>query len=104
MATDKVRVSGYVSSDLAGLIDETAQALGQSRSSLVEEVLTNASPVLEALRDMATALAAAPEQHRQALASYAAALAPLVAEVESGFGGLESGVLDPPPTNRGVRK
>jgi hypothetical protein len=104
MATDKVRVSGYVDTALAGLIDDTAAALGQTRSSLVAEVLQNAGPVMEVLRDLGLALQEAPERHRLALEQFAAAMRPMTEEARIGLEGLERLATDPPPSNRGVRK
>jgi hypothetical protein len=103
MATDKVRISGYVDPALAALIDDTASALGQSRSALVAEMLEYASPVLEVLRDLGQALQAAPERHREALAAFAAAMKPMAEEARGGLEGLDHLVLGPPPSNRGVR-
>jgi len=103
MATDKARVCGYVDPALAELIDETASALGQSRSALISEMLSNAGPVLVVLRDMALALAEAPERHRQVLASLAEAFGPMVDDAHSSLEGLSAlGDVRPPTSNRGV--
>lgn len=93
MATDKVRVQAYLDPELAALVAETAKALDQSTSALVAEMIENARPVLEVLRDFAATLSAAPERHREALAAFAAAMRPLVEESNEGLGWLNR-----PPT------
>lgn len=89
MATDKVRVQTYLDPDLAALVAETAKALGQSSSSLVAEMVENSRPVLEVLRDFAASLASAPDRHKQALAAFAEAMRPLVAESNRALGDLQ---------------
>jgi hypothetical protein len=98
MATDLVRVSGYVPADLAALIDEVAGLLGQSRSSLVAEMLSSALPVLEVLRDLARQLEAAPEAHRAALEAFAGSMGPLVASAQEAVAGMSA---DPRLVTRG---
>lgn len=89
MTTERVRVSGYVSPDLAALIDETAAALGESRSAVVAEVLGNAAPVLEVMRDLGEQLRAAPERHREVLADFAASMRPVAEQVQLALDGLD---------------
>jgi hypothetical protein len=93
-------VSGYVTPELADLIASTALALGVSRSSLVEELLRGAVPVLELMGDLGRTLQEAPERHREALVTLADALRPMTEELRQQLDALP--VL-PPPSNTGVR-
>lgn len=104
MATDKVRVSGYVEPDLAALIAATADAVGVSRSSLVGDLLSASAPVLEVLGDVGRTLREAPGKHREALADLAAVIRPLVAAAEARADDLAAIAGGPPPSNTGVRK
>jgi len=107
MATNRVRVSAYVPEDVAAVLDQAADALEQTRSSLLAEVLTNAVPVLEVLRDLATDLRMAPGLHREKLAEFAAALRPIMDSNRDEFDRNLSVVGSPPGdprlSNRGVR-
>lgn len=104
MATDRVRLVTYVDADLAAIVDETAAALGQSRSSMLAEVVQNAGPVLAVIRDMARDLAEAPERHREYLERFAASLRPMADEASQGLAGLEALASTPAPSNTGVRR
>lgn len=97
MATELIRVSAYVPADLADLIDGTAKALGQSRSAFIAELLESARPVFTVLIEASEVLTAAPESHRQALATVAEALRPMV---EAGAEFVAES--DPLTSNRGV--
>lgn len=101
---ERVRLVAYVDAELAAVVDSAAAALGQSRSSLVSEVLGNAGPVLVVLRDMALDLKQAPERHREYLAHLADVLRPMADEATTGLESIETYVAGPPPSNTGVRK
>jgi hypothetical protein len=102
MATDKIALRTYVEPSLAALVAETAEALGQSRSGLIEGILQSSESVLVLLRDTARMLDSAPERHREALAELAASFRPMVEEVARGVE--EMGAGGPPPSNTGVRE
>lgn len=99
MATNRVRIVTYVEPELAGLLADTASALGTTRSNMLADLLASAAPVLDVLRQAATTIESAPEKQREAFAALADAIRPAVA----GAGDLADR-LDPPPSNRGVRK
>nr|CRY96434.1 hypothetical protein [uncultured prokaryote] len=103
MATNRVRVVTYLDPELAALLEETAKALGQSRSAMAAETLLAAVPVLEVLRDLGVTLQAAPDRHREALAALAVAIRPLADEAQAGLEVFEKLVTEPPPSNTGVR-
>lgn len=102
MATERKRIQTYVDQESAVVLRETAQALGQTQSALLAEVLENAVPVLRVLRDMALTLQEAPTKHREALAQLAERMEPLVEAERERVQMLRDLAEDPPTTNRGV--
>lgn len=103
MATNRHRVTAYVDEETALVLGQTADALDQTRSSLAAEVLSNAVPVLEVLRDLALDLKSAPDKHREFLADFADSLRPLQSDFDRRLAVVSSRGEDPRRTNRGVR-
>jgi uncharacterized protein (DUF1778 family) len=105
MATERVRVVVYMEPDTAHLVTETAEALGKSRSALVGQLVADAAPVLEVMRDAGLSLRVAPERQREVLASVAAAMRPMTDEMRRGLAEIERHGAEgrPPASNTGVR-
>lgn len=83
MATDRVRVVIYMEPVTAELVTETAEALGKSRSALIAQLVEDASPVLEVMRDAGLTLRTAPDRQRETLAAVASRFRPLVDSIRA---------------------
>lgn len=103
MPTDRRRVSAYVDTDLADLLDATAAALGTSTSKLLLQVIEASRPVYEVLLDAATAIREAPDRQRAALTDLADAMAPIIQSAEARRIEIAEAARDPRPSNTGVR-
>lgn len=104
MATTRTRLTTYVDDETAELVRSTADALDQTTSALLADMVSYGVPMLEVLRDMAMGLKQAPEDARARVAAMAVATRPLVEALYESQNRLELLSEDPPPSNRGVRK
>lgn len=104
MTTTRVRLVTYVDPATADLVRETADALDQTTSSLVADMVSYGIPMLEVLRDMAISIKTAPDQARARVLAMAEALRPMADEALKGLSDLERmSVEEPPTSNTGVR-
>lgn len=99
MATQKVRLTAYVDPATAELVKETAEALDQTTSSLVGDMVSYGVPMLEVLRDMALGIKAAPDKARASMDALASVLRPMADEVLREIDALDP--ESPPLSNRG---
>lgn len=100
MATTRTRLVTYAPAPLADLLRETAGLLDLSASQLLLDLLQASTPVLEALRDAATALQDLRTDHVQVLDNLAATMRPLIAQANDHIADLSAD--QPPLTYRGV--
>ena len=108
MPSDLPKVTAYVSREACDVLDAASEALGQSRSRLVSDLLNSALPVLRAVTDAALVVKNANQMQRQALQGAAGDIAAFTSQAR----GLEGQVIDllgrvsgePPTSNTGVRK
>lgn len=112
MPSDLPKVTAYVKPETRAALDAASEALGESRSKLVGELLDAAVPVLRAVTDAAKVVANVGDMQREALAKLAGELAEEAAPLEGQMNELlarfveASGTgegADPRPSNTGVR-
>lgn len=106
MPSELPRVTAYIQPETRAALDAASEALGQSRSKLVAELLDSAVPILQAVTDAALVVRDHREMQREAMQRAAEEMAELKVSSED----LQARVVDimarlgekPPPTNRGV--
>ena len=104
MTTTRTRLSTYVDAETAELVRTTAEALDQTTSALLADMVSYGVPMLEVLRDMAIGIKQAPDEARARVAAMAAATRPLVDALYEDQARLAALGQDPPPSNRGVTR
>jgi len=81
----KIRVTTYVTAELYSVIENAAEAMEQSVSSLVEEMLQPAEPILVTLTELALTMKAAKPEHIQRAQELANQWGSVVKSLESAF-------------------
>lgn len=100
--TNRTRLVAYVPEDLGELVEETAAALGQTRSAFLSEILENSAPMFEVVRDLARELESAPGRQREALTATAEALRTMLGHASTDLATIETATKrDPRPVTRG---
>lgn len=89
-----MRLVTYVDPATADIYRETADAMGQTVSAWLADVLAYSLPVVEVLRDTAIAMRDYPDRVAEHMEAYAAQLRPMAADVLRD-------IDSPPPSNRG---
>lgn len=100
--TTRHRLVTYVSPELHQLVSETADALGQTNSKMLAEILENSAAMLEVMRDLATELNSAPSKQRQVLGAFATEIRTMLRHAENELLPIETAASRPPTSNRGV--
>lgn len=107
MPSDRPKVTAYITDEASAALSAAADALGQSRSRLVSDLIDSAIPVLQVITDAALVVKSAPERQREAMDDLAQQIAPLSKQSEGLLGELLAIVgtrpAGPPPSNTGVR-
>lgn len=106
MPSELPRVTAYIQPETRAALDAASEALGQSRSKLVADLLDSAVPILLAVTDAALVVRDHGDMQRAAMQRAADELSELTGSGEE----LQARVVEimarlgekPPPTNRGV--